>query len=1382
MIIAIFMLISIAFGNVFLQLNYDEYGVTAEYSVEPMFIQDGHYTHIYFTDEDGRATEIGKPDMPVIRRFLRIPKDGYAFINIEVIETKRIALPAVGLSPIIFPRQPSRPKIKYIKIDFAFDQRWYNDSVWTIEASNSVKITDEGTIRGRRIGLFEFCPVTFYDPQTGELEYISHARINIRYSSPLEPVEERLRSRVFDELLSQILLVPEDIPEYPELPITYWIIYADEFADTVNLLVQWKNTLGYNVVSTPISSIGATTSQIENAVRNAYNSWEHAPDFVLFVGDALQIPPQEGTAGFGGHPTDLRYFTVDGTDYLPDILYGRMSCATISQVSAIINKTIEYETFSFAETDWLRHVVLPACGDDGFWDIAEGTHRYVINTYIHPPRFAPDTIFARILGDSAGVAMIDAINRGAVVVDYTGHGWEGGWANPPMESSQVYALTNSGKNTIAIGNACLTAKFDEPECFGEAWIRAPQVGAVVYIGGSNSTLWNEDDVWERRWFDAFFSDSFGSVAAATYKALVAVRLSGSTYAEYYFEIYHTLGDPSLWPFWGQVEPITLDFSEWGDVIPITEDILNIPCAVENAIVSIWRPDGRLGVGSVIAGSARITPEFVPETQDTATVVAHKPNFWATTIMKIPNEFLTFCNWRPESLHVGVPETLIVTVLNADSLPLVDAQVSLQGFGTYVEGTTDISGTARLIVNPPFEGYIYLIVVHSGRTMARKPIKCYGAESWNLLSYEAGCPMLILSDTFAVGFPGQVSCQLSLPDYKIYFTGGGTNIDSVIVTGTSATVETPVPLMPLPMTVSFAKHGYVILSDTVPVVNAYGPFSGTIVDTAENPITLVRPWITLLLDGDTVGTIRADYNGNFVLPGNFRCDTYTVVLSSFGYQDTTIDFLLHTRGNYRFAMMPLPSCQLTVNIRDSAGEGICSEVFLFETSRNELVAVGQPTPIEGHFDMGRMPRVPYKLIARSRGFAPLRTEIEPSADPSIFTFTMTQSPDVLIVDLSGAGIGNNIADDLLANGYSTQVVTAFPDTATMWQHNLVLHCAGESSNSATASRLNQLEWFHTSGGRLLFEGGDYAYQVFDQFGTARAQKIMHVSLWSSDEPSGMRFAPLWAESIMTVMPNPLPTTLPASNPSYFDYTWFDNVRPAPDAHLLAHSTLFDTAGTIVIFNDPYRNGFARTISFCCAYNRAFTDTAVAGRVMANLVEYLLPPRHGVGIIYGRVNLQGGGYGDGTEIVATGPQMVAGIAGTEGKFSLELKPGLYNLRFHRPEYYDTTLQETAYLQGRTRVQVTMRSEYVSEMLPKNLVFGKPFPNPFNSTIAIPYEAPTQTTLYFSVRDIAGKTIHQETMSIIGRGRIIWQTDKASGLYLLEISTGDNVKIVEKALFIK
>ena len=74
---------------------------------------------------------------------------------------------------------------------------------------------------------------------------------------------------------------------------------------------------------------------------------------------------------------------------------------------------------------------------------------------------------------------VNAINSGASIINYTGHGSISSWGNgAPLGSSNVNALTNTGELPFVITVGCNVGEFQSTnECFSEAWQRSTHNGS-----------------------------------------------------------------------------------------------------------------------------------------------------------------------------------------------------------------------------------------------------------------------------------------------------------------------------------------------------------------------------------------------------------------------------------------------------------------------------------------------------------------------------------------------------------------------------------------------------------------------------------------------------------------------------------------------------------------------------------------------------------------------------------------------------------------------------------------------------------------------------------------------------------------------------------------
>ncbi|MCK4655339.1 MAG: Gingipain R, partial [Candidatus Cloacimonetes bacterium] len=354
-------------------------------------------------------------------------------------------------------------------------------------------------------------------------------------------------------------------------PVKYIIISDPMFEAQLQPFIEWKIEKGFEIIEayTNDPGVGSTTASIKNFIQTIYDAAtpeDPAPSFILFVGDVSQIPAWSGSTG--GHVTDLNYARLEGTDYVPEMYYGRFSANNTTELQPQIDKTLEYEKFEMPDPSYLGEVVMIAGMDAthgstwGNGQINYGTtyyfneaHGILSHTYLYPH------------SGSCSAQIIQHVSDGVAYINYTAHGSSTSWANPSFTISDINGLQNEHEYCLAVGNCCSTNSFEVTTCFGEAWLRADNKGAIGYIGGTNSTYWDEDYWWgvgagnivtnptyEDTGLGVYdglfhdhgeeFSDWTTTTGGMIYRGNLAVTEGGGA-VDYYWEIYSVMGDPSL---------------------------------------------------------------------------------------------------------------------------------------------------------------------------------------------------------------------------------------------------------------------------------------------------------------------------------------------------------------------------------------------------------------------------------------------------------------------------------------------------------------------------------------------------------------------------------------------------------------------------------------------------------------------------------------------------------------------------------------------------------------------------------------------------------------------------------------------------------------------
>lgn len=576
---------------------------------------------------------IGNPNLPVVRKLVEIPQNAQTEIQVLYIDSIEYSLSDFGINAPIMPRLASTPKNQ--SPDFIINESIYkiNDFI----GEPTISFDELGTMRDSRLGRLSIAHFK-YNPVQNKIRVYTKIRIKINFTNAniaqTTLVKKRLYSPYFNGLSNGTINADAYtlLPSQDSLFAAKYIIIADTmFRSSLQEFIKWKRIKGFDVMVayTSDTAVGKTTSSIKNFLKNIYLSSaanQSAPSFVLFVGDTAQIPVFTGIA-LTSHFTDL-YYCEYTNDEFPEVLYGRFSANTVSQLVPQIEKTIEYEKYLMADPNFLSNSILVAGIDNTFSPThANGQINYLSSNYFNAAHSITPKIYLYPTSSGNASQIIQNFNQGAAIVNYTGHGLATGWDNPAFSNNTVAGLTNAGKYPLVITNACITNKFDVSECFTEALVRAPNKGAIAAIGASNNTYWDEDFYWAVGFgtpsanqtyantglgaFDCMFHDhgeastNWAIAASQILKAgNLAVTQSASS-VRYYWEIYHLMGDPSL-----------LYFSKLpSSMFPVFSSIIvpNLGYHVFNtephALVAISRNDTLLG--SAFADSLGFAQVFLP---------------------------------------------------------------------------------------------------------------------------------------------------------------------------------------------------------------------------------------------------------------------------------------------------------------------------------------------------------------------------------------------------------------------------------------------------------------------------------------------------------------------------------------------------------------------------------------------------------------------------------------------------------------------------------------------------------------------------------------------------------------------------------------------------
>lgn len=344
-----------------------------------------------------------------------------------------------------------------------------------------------------------FCSVQYYpvryNPAENTIYYADEVEITVDYNAPVVPTQ--IKTEDEQDLL---------------------IIYPEIFADETQPLIDHKNNFG-------IRTYGKTLEEIYTEFTNGRNKQENIK---LYIKDAIEtkgityvilmgglkgqsrdwyIPVRYAHSTAETYVSDLYYadiYKYDGGEVLfecwdsngngkfaefdesdidimdgvPDVYVGRLPCRNKDDVTAIVNKIVDYERTKAAES-WFKHMLLIG-GDTYPYDGIYAGNEAEIYTNLSAS-YMDGFTFTRLwasTGTLTGQAVVeDAFNQGAGFIHMAGHANPASLVtHPPLEKDgkitilQMYnffdplnfnpRLSNKDKLPVIVVGGCHNSQFN----------------------------------------------------------------------------------------------------------------------------------------------------------------------------------------------------------------------------------------------------------------------------------------------------------------------------------------------------------------------------------------------------------------------------------------------------------------------------------------------------------------------------------------------------------------------------------------------------------------------------------------------------------------------------------------------------------------------------------------------------------------------------------------------------------------------------------------------------------------------------------------------------------------------------------------------------------
>ena len=481
-----------------------------------------------------QASQIASRSIPQAR----IHHDQVNFMRIEALDTNRT------------------PAGSY---DFYLD--WYELDYWRSFRANSNRLEfntnteprNRGQVQYHVSNIFHETIDVYQLDQTGITSRLTGGEVSRRgasYSIRFEDtVNQHTRyfviSRSGYRSINGLIPTPPTPLRNPANQADYVVITHSTFVQDVQPLVEFRRSQGLTTMVVDIDDIYDEFSDgifnplaIQKFLRYTYNNWQQpVPTYVVLVGDAhydykratvelyrrdttfrgtydlypIRVPTFHGWAPESGETAmDQRFVNVSGEDALPDMLIGRLSVQTAEDLVTMVEKIINYEK-NLKTGPWQGTLIQVA--DDNSDNPSDGIFEVSRNQLIAdiiPVGYDTRQLYLRKLKspELTRLRIRSAINRGALLIEYTGHGGIQTWADESIFRLEDVVGLRNRYLPFVITTTCLNGQFDKPQqagnyCLSEQFLLG-EYGAIAALSATRLTYGAANAEFDKDLFEALF--------------------------------------------------------------------------------------------------------------------------------------------------------------------------------------------------------------------------------------------------------------------------------------------------------------------------------------------------------------------------------------------------------------------------------------------------------------------------------------------------------------------------------------------------------------------------------------------------------------------------------------------------------------------------------------------------------------------------------------------------------------------------------------------------------------------------------------------------------------------------------------------------------------
>lgn len=438
--------------------------------------------------------EKGCPMLPQLGTLVKVNNVGVTCLKVISKEVVEVKLPA----PVIPSKGCLTRDINPDSVSFEFGPI-YHQNAFYVEADKQFTIGEEflmRDVRGVRLNIVPIIAnhVTMTMQAVKkvvvsiECEGVSSFNVSSFQNTEVSPVFAEMYSSAFVNVESQ--MNARMTPDEGNKKLV--VLTAAAFEPLLSEWLEFKRSKGFQVTVRTVAA-GETADKLKSYLQEQYNANKF--EYVVIVGDFEQVPTLRGKKESA--LADRCYVRLAGNDNYPDAMISRISGNNETEITTQLKKFIQCEKTPKAG-NWYKAGITIASDqgspvvdfDRAKWLISgggQGQKSPVVSGGLKSTGYGA---WAEIYDPSATASKVgDAINSGAGIICYIGHGSVTSWGTSGFSNSNVKNLRNSDMLPVIWSVACVNGKFDTRECFAEAFLRQPNGGACAMEAASTNEEW-----------------------------------------------------------------------------------------------------------------------------------------------------------------------------------------------------------------------------------------------------------------------------------------------------------------------------------------------------------------------------------------------------------------------------------------------------------------------------------------------------------------------------------------------------------------------------------------------------------------------------------------------------------------------------------------------------------------------------------------------------------------------------------------------------------------------------------------------------------------------------------------------------------------------------